>query len=64
MGPGMGTNPSTGGGGGSVAIDYQRFAQIIISAMSGVKLQPAPIQIGSQVINEIGTQIDVNKSYK
>lgn len=66
MGPGMGINPNIGGGGGggSVAIDYQRFAQIIISAMSGVKLQPAPIQIGSQVINEIGTQIDVNKSYK
>lgn len=65
MGPGMGTSPSAGGGGGgSVAIDYQRFAQIFISALQGVKLQPAPIQIGSQVINEVSNQIDVNKSYK
>ena len=66
MGPGMGTNPDIGGGGGggSVAIDYQRMAQAIVTAMAGLKLQPAPIQIGSQVINAISDEMEVIKSYK
>ena len=66
MGPGMGTDPSTGStdGGGSVSIDYQRMAQAIVKAMAGVTVQSAPIQIGAQVINAISDQIDVNKSYK
>ena len=65
MGPGMGTDPSTGStnGGGSVSIDYQRMAQAIVKAMAGVTVQSAPIQIGAQVINAISDQIDVNKSY-
>ena len=66
MGPGMGTDPSTSStnGGGSVSIDYQRMAQAIVKALSGVTVQSAPIQIGAQVINAISDQIDVNKSYK
>ena len=67
MGPGMGTDPSTGAsstsGGGSINIDYQRMAQAIVKAMAGVTVQSAPIQIGAQVINAISDQIDVNKSY-
>tara|TARA_R110000803_G_scaffold42850_1_gene91620 strand:+ start:147 stop:2501 length:2355 start_codon:yes stop_codon:yes gene_type:complete len=67
MGPGMGTDPSTGAsstsGGGSINIDYQRMAQAIVKAMAGVTVRSAPIQIGAQVINAISDQIDVNKSY-
>ena len=66
MGPTMGTNPDMGGGGGggSIGIDYQRMAQAIVTAMTGLKLQPAPIQIGSQVINAISDEMEVIKSYK
>ena len=66
MGPTMGTNPDMGGGGGggSIGIDYQRMAQAFITAMAGLKLQPAPIQIGSQVINAISDEMEVIKSYK
>jgi hypothetical protein len=40
------------------------MAQAIVTAMAGLKLQPAPIQIGSQVINAISDEMEVMKSYK
>lgn len=67
MGPGMGTNPQTGDGGGSsstFSIDYNRLAAAIAQAMSNVQLKPAPVQIGPVVIDELGSQLDERRSYE
>jgi hypothetical protein len=68
MGPGMGTDPSisSGGGGGATGVmpTAAAIGMAVAKALQGVQLSTPNIQIGGQVIEAIGDQLDELGTFK
>lgn len=70
MGPGMGTNPDLGNAssssGNNMAALEAKFDKMI-SLLSNIAItsqNPPPVQIGTQVIDEIGTAVEIQRGYQ
>ena len=70
MGPGMGTSPDLGNasssGGNNMAALEAKFDKMI-SLLGNIAItsqNPPPVQIGTQVIDEIGTAVEIQRGYQ